>query len=69
MVARLVRDQEVVGSNPVTSTTQKAALTVAFLRGRGGDSIPVRFSAKGAQVCALRKPDELNEKQISPLHL
>ena len=41
-----------------TKPTQKAALTVAFLRGRGRDSIPVRFSAKGAQVCVLRKPDE-----------
>ena len=38
--------------------------TRLFLWRREWDSVLVRFSAKGAQVCASRKPDELNEQQI-----
>ena len=30
-----------------------------FLWRREWDNVPVRFSAKGALVCASRKPDEL----------
>ncbi len=43
MVARLVRDQEVVGSSPVTSTTKKRRVlpfAFSFLRTRTHDLFP-----------------------------
>ena len=59
---------KVAGPNPVSRSTKKVTaaekLPLLFLR-NGRDSAPVRFSAKGAQVRAVRsEPDELNEWHI-----
>ena len=66
MVARLVRDQEVVGSNPVTSTNKKrtAEMPSSFCCRENAIANPSCFSKQGAQVCIAKryKPDEPNEK-------
>ena len=45
MVARLVRDQEVVGSNPVASTTKKGELFTAIPIGNFGKGRPLKKRA------------------------
>ena len=60
MVARMVRDHKVVGSNPVTSTKNRHSREqggVGFLfgeRGGGRDAIRAEYG-QGSRMCGMRR--------------